>query len=90
MTIFDCKDSIIFDFRREKQNDDDYELKFIESIIEREILDRFIVILNNYFHGFYEGYSDNLYTEYEKMNPYLGIKYGYQNGSFYCVKHVSE
>ena len=83
MTIFDYKDSLYFKFRRPKENERDNVLKYVEDLIKREDLNKIIIILNNYFYGFYEGFGGDLYKEFERIQPYPSIKYGYKDGRFF-------
>ena len=86
MEIFDYKDSLYIEFRRSRENSEDDVVKLIEDIVTRNDLNRCIIILHNYFSGFYEGYDTRMYDKFERCQPYSKIKYGYNGDEFYLIQ----
>jgi hypothetical protein len=90
MDIFDYKDSLYIEFRRTREDSSDNILKLIEDVVKRRDLNVCIIVLNNYFYGFYEGYGDNKYDKFERYQPYSKMRYGYNGSEFYLIQEEEE
>ncbi|MBC7105159.1 MAG: hypothetical protein H5T97_04410 [Firmicutes bacterium] len=83
LRINDYKGEPRIELRRPKQNEKDNVIRFIDDVIQREYLNATIAAIDSYFYGFFEGYGDRPYEEFERIQPYARVRYGYRNGEFF-------
>lgn len=90
LTIFDYKDSLYMEFRRPREGSDDRIIKLIEDVVKRKDLNKCIIVMHNYFAGFFEGYGNNPYNKFERYQPYSRMRYGYNGTEFYLTYEEEE
>lgn len=90
LRICDYKGEPYLELRRPKESEKDNVIRSIDDVVKRKYLDSAIAAIDGYFYGFYQGYGERPYEEFEAVQPYLRLRYGYRNGRFFRTRLPSD